>query len=300
MLNSFNLNHLYYFYIIAKEGSLKDASLSLHVSQPTLTYQVKSLEKFLDTTLFEKKGRKMVLNTKGKLVFDYCSKIFPLCNDLIEVVKFQKSKEHSFISIGVIPAISTNFTNSIISEILLDKQIKLTVYENEFKNMISSLHSGEIDIIFSDYKISNLPKSIECIKYLERKFAFLCNSKIKFKSKGFKNQILEIPFINYTHETYMHSRILHYFEKHNLNVNIIAEIDDIELLKKMLLTNDYCAVIPTLALEEKNSLTRFKKMNTFPDSNQSIYVYIHDENTKPALKKLLKKFKRENQNLYPT
>ncbi len=292
MLNSLNLNHLYYFYIVAKEGSLKEASLSLHVTQPTLTYQIKALEQFMDTNLFEKQGRRMVLNTRGKVVYDYCSKIFPLCAEMVDTVKFQKAKEHGFISIGVIPAISIKFINKVVTDILKDKNTKLVVYENEFKNMLAPLASGEIDIVFSDYKISNIPKSIECIKYLERKFVFVCDNSFKFKTRGFKNQINELRFLNYTHESAMHNRVLHYFDKEKLNVDIVAEIDDVELLKRMVLTDNFCAVIPELALEEKNSKSSFKKMNTFPDSNQSIYVYVHHENSKAALTKLIQKFKK--------
>ncbi|MCB9092344.1 MAG: LysR family transcriptional regulator [Halobacteriovoraceae bacterium] len=287
MLNTFNLNNLYYFYVIAKEGSLKEASVSLHVTQPSLTYQVKSLEKFLGTKLFEKQGRNIVLNSKGKLVLDYCNKIFPQCQELVDVVKFKHAKELEYIAIGVIPSISTKFLADLVSNVLKTPNLKISVVENEFKNMLSSLSSGEIDIILSDFKIENLPKTIRCEKYLEREFVFACDKKIKFKSKKFEDQIRKLRFINYTHESAIHNRILHYFEKKKWSIDIVAEIDDIELLKRMLLSSNFCAVIPTFSLLEDSLKSNFRVLETFPNANQSIYLYIRDENDKPILKKVL-------------
>ena len=46
-MNKINLNKLYYFYIVAKEGSVKSASEKLHLTQPTISSQIKELEEDL-------------------------------------------------------------------------------------------------------------------------------------------------------------------------------------------------------------------------------------------------------------
>ena len=45
-MNRINFNHLYYFYIVSKEGSIKSTSEKLHVSQPTISDQIKLLEEY--------------------------------------------------------------------------------------------------------------------------------------------------------------------------------------------------------------------------------------------------------------
>ncbi len=46
-MDRINLNKLYYFYVVAKEGSVKAASTKLHLTQPTISAQVKQLEEDL-------------------------------------------------------------------------------------------------------------------------------------------------------------------------------------------------------------------------------------------------------------
>ena len=43
-MDRFNFNHLFYFYVVAKEGSIKLAAEKLHISQPTISDQIKLLE----------------------------------------------------------------------------------------------------------------------------------------------------------------------------------------------------------------------------------------------------------------
>ena len=50
----YNFNHLYYFYVTAKSGGVNAAAQHLRISQPSLSSQLKVLERSLDLRLFEK------------------------------------------------------------------------------------------------------------------------------------------------------------------------------------------------------------------------------------------------------
>ena len=56
---------LKYFYTIAEEGTISQAAEVLHITQPTLSRQLKELEDELGTALFTRDNRKMVLNGSG-------------------------------------------------------------------------------------------------------------------------------------------------------------------------------------------------------------------------------------------
>ena len=60
-----NYHHLRYFWTVAKEGSLKKAAEKLHVSQPSISEQIKELEEALGETLFRRSGRSNVLTDAG-------------------------------------------------------------------------------------------------------------------------------------------------------------------------------------------------------------------------------------------
>ncbi|BBO84346.1 LysR family transcriptional regulator [Desulfosarcina ovata] len=54
-----NLYQLISFYTVAKEGSFSAASKKLCVTQPAVTMQIKSLEKFYDLKLVNVKKKKL-------------------------------------------------------------------------------------------------------------------------------------------------------------------------------------------------------------------------------------------------
>jgi len=52
-----NYNHLHYFHVAALEGSVAGAAVKLGVTQPTVSEQVRSLERALGVSLFERQRR---------------------------------------------------------------------------------------------------------------------------------------------------------------------------------------------------------------------------------------------------
>lgn len=55
-MKGLNYHHLRYFWMTAREGSLRRAAEKLHVSQPSMSAQIKSLEESLEKPCFAKKG----------------------------------------------------------------------------------------------------------------------------------------------------------------------------------------------------------------------------------------------------
>lgn len=69
---SFDWNHARAFLVTAEEGSLSAAARILHLTQPTLSRQVASLEKSLGVTLFERTPRELLLTKSGRELLEHC------------------------------------------------------------------------------------------------------------------------------------------------------------------------------------------------------------------------------------
>ena len=61
------LRHLRYFLAIADTRSFTRAAERLHVTQPTLSHQVKQLESLIGTVLFERNTKEIALTAAGRL-----------------------------------------------------------------------------------------------------------------------------------------------------------------------------------------------------------------------------------------
>ena len=73
-MNEVNYEAYKYFYQVAINKSISKAALALNVSQPAVTWQIKSLEEVIGITLFTRTKRGVTLTEEGKVLFNYVDK----------------------------------------------------------------------------------------------------------------------------------------------------------------------------------------------------------------------------------
>ena len=64
-----NYHHLYYFWCVVREGTIARAGVRLHLTQPTISGQLRSLERAVGAKLFVRAGRNLALTDTGRTVF---------------------------------------------------------------------------------------------------------------------------------------------------------------------------------------------------------------------------------------
>ena len=96
-----NYHHLFYFWTVAKEGTVSAAAAQLHLARPTVTAQVRELENSIGQKLFQKQGRGLVLTEFGQQVFRYAEEIFSIGHQLREFVKTGQSGNRKRFRVGM-------------------------------------------------------------------------------------------------------------------------------------------------------------------------------------------------------
>lgn len=105
------LNHLLYFYEVAKAQSFTVASAKLRVSQPSVSKIVGILEGQLETSLFDRSSRRMLrLTARGQRLLESCEKIF----GELERVTADLSRAHNVCSGELAIGASDNVCNYIL------------------------------------------------------------------------------------------------------------------------------------------------------------------------------------------
>lgn len=115
MVLSLNFNHLYYFYLVGKSGGLTEAARLLRISQPSLSAQMKVLEKRLGVPLFRKAGRRLELTAEGHRVFSSCEKMFSVAENLERDLDSETRSHQIQVRIGVSSDIERPFAVDILS-----------------------------------------------------------------------------------------------------------------------------------------------------------------------------------------
>src|SRR3712207_1740472 len=99
-----NYHHLLYFWTVARTGSVTRACEELHLSQPAISAQIRTLERSLGERLFAKSGRTLVLTEVGQLVYRYADEIFRTGRELQETLAGRPSGRPVRFTVGVTDA----------------------------------------------------------------------------------------------------------------------------------------------------------------------------------------------------
>lgn len=149
-----NYNHFYYFYVTAKLGGVSNAANYLHISQPSLSAQLKVFENSLGKKLFRKEGRKLQLSGEGEKAFAYARKMFDIAADFSESLKTPLEKQSQRIRIGISDQVERPFVADLLSPLVVQKRKGheriFSISSGPDEVLGKSLRSQEIDLVLTN------------------------------------------------------------------------------------------------------------------------------------------------------
>jgi DNA-binding transcriptional LysR family regulator len=186
-----NINHLKAFFAVAKAKSFTMAAKQLNVSQPTLSMQVKFLEKRFSVPLIKRNKKTFELTEEGKIVFRRAEKIFSLVHDL---KKELENFETSNMIIGSTPYISYH----VLPDILRDIQekhggMKVEIYTGLSQEVLDKV----VDYEYHLAVIGRLPypDNIISVPVLKSKLVFISKEDIgaRVSLRELANYLIILP-----------------------------------------------------------------------------------------------------------
>jgi len=146
-----NYHHLRLFWEVARSGSLRSAAARLHLSQPTISAQIKSLERSLEEPLFERSGRRMKLTASGQLVMECAGQIFSLGTEMMRSLHGQGGTRSLRLNIGITDSLPKLVAWRLIRPAMKAfPNLQLSCAEGNAQELLGQLASGRLDVVLSD------------------------------------------------------------------------------------------------------------------------------------------------------
>ena len=111
----FTLQQLRILKAISSEKNFTKAAERLYISQPSLSKQLKMLEKNLDSTLINRRSNKIFLTENGKIFLQYSERILALCEESCRALIDLKNGDRGNLTIGASQTIGTYLMPQILS-----------------------------------------------------------------------------------------------------------------------------------------------------------------------------------------
>ncbi len=272
----FNYHHLYYFYVIAHEGSIAKATKVLHLAQPTLSAQLKQFERFLKTDLFIRENKRLILTDEGRQVLSYAKTIFDIGQEMRSRVVDLTPEGRIRIHIGI-----TNFVPKTVVDVLLDYLLKIepSVYihlkKDSMDSLISQLNDHHLDFILTDTPFeTTLPGSIDNKFIGKIPIAFCAHPKLAKKIKKFPQDLNNQPMLLPAAPRQVSYALKEYFYENNINPRYVGEIEDLETVRRLALRGYGIAPINILTIQGAPSQQKLCILNTHAQCRiyESIYI----------------------------
>ena len=245
-MNRLNFSHFYYFYIVAKEGSIKQAAEKLFVSQPTISDQLKLLEEYFECKLFHREHRQLNLTTQGELALEYADEIFAKSTELTRRLRHSIKLPKTSFDIGMTPFMSQYFLYDIITPLFDQEEFTVNIHQDQRHLLLAELEEGNVDMIFTDDKDS-LTSSVDTYRVGLNKTFVVAHKKYKKLKKDFPECLNEIPFFNYTGETKLKYEIELFFAQNNLTPKMAGQAEDIDLFQVITEKGLAFTIVPEVA-----------------------------------------------------
>jgi LysR family transcriptional activator of nhaA len=229
-----NYHHLHYFWVVAKEGTITKACDRLGLAQPTISAQIRQLEKSLGERLFVKVGRNLQLTEAGQIVFRYADEIFSLGQELTESLKKMPTGRPVRLAVGVTDILPKHVAHRLLAPATrLPEPVRIVCTEGKAEDLLTELAVHRLDLVLAEAPMSPGIK-VRAYNHLlgECSVSMMATAELaKQYEKGFPGSLNGAPVLLPTENTSLRQGLDQWLQTEELAPDVRGEFEDSALLK---------------------------------------------------------------------
>jgi LysR family transcriptional regulator, transcriptional activator of nhaA len=237
-MESLNYHHLRYFWATAREGSVTRASERLHVSQPAVSAQIRTLEHVLGEKLFSRSGRSLTLTEAGRVVYRYAEEIFGLGTELMEALEGRVGARKPLrFAVGIADVLPKTIVRRLLEPAFhLAVSVQLVCHEDKtVEEFLAELAIHEVDLVLAD---APAPPGIPVRAFSHRlgecgTTVFGAPALARHWRKGFPRSLAGAPFLMPGLRSALRRALEQWLDTQAIRPNLVAEVDDTALVNAL-------------------------------------------------------------------
>ena len=213
------------FYYVAKNKSITQAANELMVSQPAVSKSIKTLERDLNTTLFNRNSDGVTLNTAGELLYNKIRQSMELIISAEKDVDLYNNMEHGTINIGAGNTIMQRFLMPYIREFHeMYPNINVIVHTLVTDELLKRAQLGLVDIVFTHLP-NDIPNNFKTYKLKKLHDILVVNKDSSYKDKIItKKDLSNLPLILLPYNASNRKNFNKFCSNHNIVIHPLMEI----------------------------------------------------------------------------
>lgn len=232
MSREFSYRHLYYFWVVAKEGGMARAASRLGMAVQTVSAQVHGLEQALGHALLKPAGRGLVLTDAGQAALQQAEAIFALGEELPALVRDAATTPGVRLAVGISDGLPKLAVRRLLAPVMATPNLRLLCHEDEFDDLLADLALHRLDVVLAD---RGAPPNPNLKVYGHRlgasPLAWYAPPALRAAAKkGFPASLAQVPVLLPTAHAAVRPRLDAWFERQGVRPRIAGEFEDSALL----------------------------------------------------------------------
>lgn len=240
------LNHLRYFYTVAREGSFTRAAKILRIQQPTISKMVRHLEAQLSIILFERHKRGVTLTKGGAEIFRICESIFADVDQIRAISESENRECQGVLSFGMTDSASIHVLPPILRDFL-----------KKHPKVRPSIFAGSSNLITNEIKESRIefgvsftrpdPEGLSITELTQVPFQLVIATSHAAGKDGLRSRYIISRDIDYPKARPFPA--LELLRRHRLKVETLITSNNLESQKMMVLQGLGVALLPSFMVK---------------------------------------------------
>jgi LysR family transcriptional activator of nhaA len=266
-----NFNHLYYFHVTATEGSVKAAADRLGVTQPTVSEQIRMLERSLGVPLFERIPSGLRLTERGREAYEHTTAMFLAGERLVDALGNAETPPTISLRVGVSAAVSRTVAADFLMPVLTVEQCRPSIRTGDFNDLLRDLRAHELDLLVGDTEpIEAARPGIELALIHRPALVAIAHPEIEPREDWRNLSLLE-----YRTASAYHWEVDTYLQSNNLKPSTVGELDDAFLMLEAVARGGFVAFVPSSVARQAVKLGRVKALARFVPKSAGVHALYH-------------------------
>lgn len=257
-----NYHHLYYFWTVAKCGSIAAAKDKLYLSQPTLSSQLQQLERSCKMKLLERGRKGVELTAEGRSVLGYCERMFSAGEELAAVLE-KGPVGPAVLRLGVQTTIPRDAVVRVLD--FARKQagkVRVAILNGELQGLSARLRRQALDLVVSSEDfVVQLGRDFRSRLVSSLPVSFVASPAVMKSVRRFPADLSEIPLLLRPPENPVRKQVDQYLAKHRVSATVEAEVDDVDLIRCLAIEGRGIAALSALLTDSDVRGGRLARLN---------------------------------------
>lgn len=282
-----NFNHLYYFHVIAAEGSVKAAADRLGVTQPTVSEQLRILERNLDVRLFDRTPTGLKLTDAGKSAYEHTTAMFLAGERLVEALGQSSLPPSITLRVGVSASMARTMTADFLMPVLTVEHCRPSVRTGDFAELLRDLRAQELDLVIGEMEPTELSRAALESKLIYRPTLVAIALPSIEPRADWKN----LSLVAYRPTSAYYWEVETFLRERGLRPTVIGEVDDAFLMLESVVRGGFIAFVPVSVAKDAIRLGKVKILDKIQPNSAGVHAVYHESDAlhfaRAAVEKLI-------------